>query len=100
MWKASYDDDIREARAEGIDELKEQIKTLERENRIKLGAWKCEVEKLKKLEAWRDEVLQWKYELFQTAKVMDWDLPEEVEDDDEYNECMYQCCAGEEQEDA
>tara|TARA_R110000803_G_scaffold200752_1_gene265296 strand:+ start:72 stop:1001 length:930 start_codon:yes stop_codon:yes gene_type:complete len=25
MWKASYDDDIREARAEGIDELKEEI---------------------------------------------------------------------------
>jgi chromosome segregation ATPase len=29
MWKASYDDDIREARAEGIDELKEEVKTLD-----------------------------------------------------------------------
>ena len=32
------------------EKLKEQIKTLERENRITLGAWKYEVEKLKKLE--------------------------------------------------
>ena len=32
------------------EKLKEHIKTLERENRITLGAWKYEVEKLKKLE--------------------------------------------------
>ena len=32
-WKASYDDDIREARAEGIDELKEEIEDLKEENK-------------------------------------------------------------------
>ena len=31
MWKASYDDDIREARAEGIDELKEEIESLKKD---------------------------------------------------------------------
>ena len=30
-WKASYDDDIREARAEGIDELKEENEELKKE---------------------------------------------------------------------
>ena len=31
-WKASYDDDIREARAEGIDELQEENERLKEEN--------------------------------------------------------------------
>lgn len=53
--------------------LKLEIETLERENRITFGAWQYEVGTLKKLEAW-------KYEVIQTAKVMDWDLPEEDED--------------------
>ena len=30
-WKASYDDDIREARAEGIDELKAEVEKLKKE---------------------------------------------------------------------
>ena len=30
-WKASYDDDIREARAEGIDELKAEVEKLKRQ---------------------------------------------------------------------
>tara|TARA_A100001201_G_C4057215_1_gene191551 strand:- start:21 stop:896 length:876 start_codon:yes stop_codon:yes gene_type:complete len=58
LWKASYDDDIREARQEGIDELKEENKKLE----------------------------AWKYEVIQTAKAMDWDLPEE-EDEYSHIEC-------------
>lgn len=66
------------------NELYEKYKKLERENRITFGAWQYEVGTLKKLEAW-------KYEVIQTAKAMDWDLPEEDEDEKECGVDGFRC---------